>query len=90
MRRLELKFEPARRLFTLEVTLIDPRARMPWLQEILATRGVEVQRMAISDEGGGQGMVTIEGRVPSPDEIDRIVGELMQAEGTQNVRQYMR
>ena len=90
LRQFELRFEHVRHVFSLDVTLTNARERAEWVQQVLATHAIQIHSIAISEEEGGVGSISVEGRVPSHEESDSAVGELLKGEGVRRVHQQLR
>ena len=90
LRQIELRFERGHNVFLVELTLAQPRLQVEWVQQVLVNHGIELQSIAISEEVGGVGIISVEGHAPSREEGGLAVGELMKAEGVSSVRQQFR
>lgn len=85
LKRMERYMERAH-LCVLTVTIDDPETKIPWVQSALEANGLEVVSLSLEEEREGVGIITLETRSPSQDDINRVVSALAQGKGVRGVR----
>lgn len=87
--QFERRIERARRRYNISITLVNPRERVAWVQEVLGLHEMTILNLRVNGTSE-LGEINVDGRAPTQDDIERVLAELAQGEGVHNIEQHGR